>query len=807
MSRIAVISGLSLLLCLLLLVGVDGQKGKKREVYVVYMGAIPSQASENTLKENHIQLLSSILPRGEPIEKYVIRRYKHSFSGFAARLSKNEANAIGKKPGVISVFVDPIYQLHTTRSWDFLQETSTETDLNPAIDAGSSPTSGIWPESESFRDNGMGPIPSRWKGTCMKGNDFNSSNCNKKIIGARHYDIDDDESSSLTASPTDLSSPRDDLGHGTHTSSTAAGNPVKEASFYGLADGTAKGGSISSRIAMYKVCGIDGCPGSAILSAFDDAIADGVDLLSISIGAPILSPPDFSTDPIAIGAFHAVEKGIIVVCSAGNDGPDAQSVVNTAPWILTVGATTIDRYFESDIVLGGNYKAVKGDAINFSNLKKSATYPLIYGASARSNSSSDDADASHCNLDSLDGKKIKGKIVLCKHSTADYSTIAKADDLKTMGAVGAIFVNDLEKLVATTYMDFPATEVTSEGSDQILKYINSTKKPIATILPTITVPKYKPAPQVAYFSSRGPSLQTSNILKARKLLGKKKQNFKFQVIFSLLKLMLVFLELQPDITAPGVNILASWTQNEDSNVAPPGQKPSHFKLDYGTSMACPHVAGIAAIIKSWNPTWSPAAIRSAIMTTAMQTNNDKARVTTDSGSAATPYDYGAGVINPTRVLQPGLVYEIETNDYLQFLCNYGYKADIIKNMTVVPNGFKCSKKSSKDLISNLNYPSIAISDFKGKERRIVNRVVKNVGGAEATTYAVSVESPLGLNVEVLPDKLQFSKSVTKLSYRVSFSASSSQLIGDFFGSITWSDGTHKVRSPFVVNSPFVVKTS
>lgn len=131
------------------------------------------------------------------------------------------------------------------------------------------------------------------------------------------------------------------------------------ASFYGLAEGTAKGGSTSSRIAMYKVCGFYGCPGSAILAAFDDAIADGVDLLSISIGASIFFPPDFSTDPIAIGAFHAVDKGIVVVCSAGNDGPDAKSVVNAAPWILTVGATTIDRNFESDVVLGGNKKAVK----------------------------------------------------------------------------------------------------------------------------------------------------------------------------------------------------------------------------------------------------------------------------------------------------------------------------------------------------------------------------------------------------------------------------------------------------------------
>lgn len=81
------------------------------------------------------------------------------------------------------------------------------------------------------------------------------------------------------------------------------------------------------------------------------------------------------------------------------------------------------------------------------------------------------------------------------------------------------------------------------------------------------------------------------------------------------KFLVVQFALQPDIGAPGVNILASWISKNDTNQIPSGQKPSSFMLDSGTSMACPHVAGIAATIKSWNPTWSPAAIRSAVMTT------------------------------------------------------------------------------------------------------------------------------------------------------------------------------------------------
>lgn len=223
----------------------------------------------------------------------------------------------------------------------------------------------------------------------------------RKIIGARYYKNPDDDSEYYTT--------RDVIGHGSHVSSTVAGSAVENASYYGVASGTAKGGSQNARIAMYKVCNPGGCTGSSILAAFDDAIADGVDVLSLSLGAPAYARIDLNTDPIAIGAFHAVEQGILVICSAGNDGPDGGTVTNTAPWILTVAANTIDRDFESDVVLGGN-KVIKvndiiihiihqntefsgflnrtfidfqGEGIHFANVSKSPVYPLIHGKSAK----------------------------------------------------------------------------------------------------------------------------------------------------------------------------------------------------------------------------------------------------------------------------------------------------------------------------------------------------------------------------------------------------------------------------------------
>lgn len=271
------------------------------------------------------------------------------------------------------MFPNYIYKAQTTRSWDYLGlSASSTTNLLHQTNQGDGSIigiidSGIWPESQSFNDRGLGPIPSKWKGFCQPGDRFiPSKHCNRKLIGARYFsaglaaELSQNYQATLnTTAEGDYASARDVNGHGTHTSSTAAGSFVSNVSFDGLASGTARGGAPKARVAAYK-CGWNFggdliSSGVDVLKAFDEAIHDGVDVLSLSIGLDLpLYPESDKRDIIYYGTYHAAEHGIIPVCSAGNSGPTYATVEDVAPWVITVAATTIDRSIVNPIILGNN---------------------------------------------------------------------------------------------------------------------------------------------------------------------------------------------------------------------------------------------------------------------------------------------------------------------------------------------------------------------------------------------------------------------------------------------------------------------
>ncbi|CAD5335310.1 unnamed protein product [Arabidopsis thaliana] len=468
-------------------VSADKDDHGDQQVYIVYLGSLPSR-EEYTPMSDHMSILQEIT--GESlIENRLVRSYKKSFNGFAARLTESERKRLAGMERVVSVFPSRKLKLQTTSSWNFMglkegiktkRTRSIESDtIIGVID------SGIYPESDSFSDQGFGPPPKKWKGTCAGGKNFT---CNNKVIGARDY----------TAKSKANQTARDYSGHGTHTASIAAGNAVANSNFYGLGNGTARGGVPAARIAVYKVCDNEGCDGEAMMSAFDDAIADGVDVISISIVLDNIPP--FEEDPIAIGAFHAMAVGVLTVNAAGNNGPKISTVTSTAPWVFSVAASVTNRAFMAKVVLGDG-KILIGRSVNTYDMN-GTNYPLVYGKSAALSTCSVDK-ARLCEPKCLDGKLVKGKIVLCD-STKGLIEAQK------LGAVGSIVKNPEPD--RAFIRSFPVSFLSNDDYKSLVSYMNSTKNPKATVLKSEEISNQR-APLVASFSSRGPSSIVSDILK------------------------------------------------------------------------------------------------------------------------------------------------------------------------------------------------------------------------------------------------------------------------------------------------------
>eukprot|EP00250_Pteridium_aquilinum_P016235 c23016_g1_i1 orf=473-2857(+) len=698
-----------------------------------------------------------------------IYSYGTVFHGFAAKLTEAEAEALESMDGVLSVMPDDaVAQLHTTRTPQFMG-LNFSSGLWPASDYGDNVIigvmdSGIWPEKKSFSDKGLNPVPARWKGECEAGTDFKATLCNKKLIGARAFFKGYEAAMGPINETTEYRSARDSEGHGTHTSSTAAGNYVRHASLLGSAAGTARGMATRSRIAIYKVCWKGGCFNSDLLAAFEQAVVDGVDIISLSIGGGVLP---FFLDPIAIGSFGAMEKGILVSTSAGNGGPSPMSITNVSPWVLTVAASTLDRDFPATIILpnGARYRGV---SLYDGNALGNRQVPLVYAGNSGMPGSNGSANL--CMAGSLDPEIVKGKIVVCDRGIS--ARAAKGMVVKDAGGAGMILANSLangEELIADSHV-LPAALVGYEAGLAIKDYITKDKKATASIIFSGTVLHVRPAPVMAAFSSRGPNPSNPEILK-------------------------------PDVTAPGVNILAAWTSRVGPTELPDDDRVVDFNIMSGTSMSCPHVSGLAALLKGAHPEWSPAAIKSALMTTAFNIDNSGNYLMDGSDSnISTPFSFGAGHVNPVRALNPGLVYDLGVQDYVDFLCGLNYSSSWL--MTFTKGQYNCSKVSLS--AENLNYPSISfVYNQQGNSSTYVGsatRTVTNVGSANSV-YTLTATPPPGVSMKVDPPTLSFTQLNEKKSYTVTCEAGAKSLVpGDSdatFGSLVWSDNTHNVHSPIV----------
>lgn len=709
------------------------------------------------------------------LETSIIHTYETVFHGFSAKLTPLEAQKLTSLPHVLAVIPEQVRRVHTTRSPEFLGLKQTdaagllkESDFGSDLVIGVIDT-GIWPERQSFNDRDLGPVPSKWKGQCVAGKDFPATSCNRKLIGARFFCEGYESTNGKMNETTEYRSPRDADGHGTHTASIAAGRYVFPASTLGYARGVAAGMAPKARLAAYKVCWNAGCYDSDILAAFDAAVADRVDVISLSVGGVVVP---YYLDSIAIGAFGAADNDVFVSASAGNGGPGGLTVTNVAPWVTTVGAGTMDRDFPADVKLG-NGRVIPGVSVyGGPRLTPGRMYPLIYAG----NEGSDGYSSSLCLEGSLDPKTVKGKIVLCDRGI--NSRAVKGEVVKKAGGIGMILANgvfDGEGLVADCHV-LPATAVGASSGDEIRKYITSASKsrspPTATIEFKGTKLGIRPAPVLASFSARGPNPESPEILK-------------------------------PDVIAPGLNILAAWPDRVGPSGIPSDKRRTEFNILSGTSMACPHVSGLAALLKAAHPGWSPAAIRSALMTTAYTLDNRGETMLDEStGNSSTVMDFGAGHVHPEKAMDPGLIYDIASYDYIDFLCNSNYTTKNIRVITRKTADCHGAKKAGH--AGNLNYPSLsAVFQQYGRHKMSTHfiRTVTNVGDPNSV-YKVTISPPRGTLVTVKPEKLAFRRVGQKLNFLVRVEATAVKLSPGSSnvksGSIVWSDGQHEVTSPLVV---------
>jgi len=749
---------------------IDSTIGAKQS-YVVYLGGQHDENLEHeVVADSHHVLLGSILGSKEVAKEAIFYSYTRSINGFAANLEEKHAHALSELPQVLSVFVNRARTLHTTNSWGFLglDENGggdSETEVIPRHSLWRNANfgkdvivanldTGVWPESKSFDDTGYGPVPSRWKGICQAGTDFTAAQCNRKLIGARYFVKGYEDVNGPFNITGDFLSPRDADGHGTHTLSTAGGNFVKNASINGYAKGIAKGGAPHARVAAYKVCW-DSCYDADIVAAFDAGIHDGVDVFSISLGSD--PDADYFVDALAIASFHAVQRGRVVVCSAGNSGPDPGTVENVAPWIITVGASSINRQFLSGASLG-NKRTYVGQSVSKFRLPEKKLYPLVSSSDIRA-PNINKTSAQVCLPGSLDPQKAKGKIVACLRGI--HSRVEKGETVREAGGLGLILANDVEdgnEVFADAHI-LPATHLTGTDGVKVFKYIKSTVSPVAYISPPSTKWNVKPAPVMADFSSQGPNRVNPGILK-------------------------------PDITAPGLNILAAYSMATSTTGLSFDNSHVPFNVMSGTSMSCPHVAGVAASLKGAHPHWSPAEIKSAIMTTATKLNNKKEPIENESKQTAGPFSYGAGHVNPNGAGNPGLVYDLSLEDYYNFFCTLNYNSTEIR--AIIGKEFTCPARRSK--IHNFNYPSITVAELHGTA--IVKRTLKNVAEGHGT-YKAQVTAPPGVLVSLNPTQLEFSKKGEKKSFTITFNAAN--FSGNYvFGSLSWNHHRFSVVSPIVV---------
>ena len=712
--------------------------------------------------------------------------YTHALNAVAARLTAVEAAKLSGNKEVLSVWEDRAIEIDTNNSPEFLGLLDRRDGLRAKLELRGEDVvigiidSGITQEHPSFSDKKTFPLPDfcrdddykkgrkrghddgrghhgggkdrlcdylrekltrvvydrpkHWNGECEAGEAFAATDCNNKLIGARWF-ADGFIAARGSIDEGEFLSPRDASGHGSHTASTAAGNEGVVASLNGVPLAEISGMAPRARVAAYKACwfvpetGNFSCFFSDTAAATEAAVADGVDIINFSVGTAAAF-----NDPQDIAFLNAFNDGVFVARSAGNEGPGFATTAAGEPWVMSVGASTLDG---TGFALAARVNAPATVAGDYAALEGGITAPLVeVGPLTADVAMADPLDACAPLANDL-----TGKIALIQRCTCTF--VAKVEAAAAAGAMAVLMYTDSRP---KTVMGGAATDLTQtipgvmvdlDVGEALRAEIEGGATVNATLSAGIFITEPLTGNIMADFSSRGPFTTESDWIK-------------------------------PDVTAPGVRILAAYTPEPAD-----GSAGDYFAYLQGTSMSSPHIAGLAALIKEAHPEWSPAAIKSALMTSARQNV-----VKEDGATPADPFDFGAGHVDPNEAVGPGLVYDSGLYDYLAASCG-----------TVSPlvSAGSCAVLESLGYSldpADLNLPSIGIGELPGT--KTIKRTVTYVGERWSSAFEADVEAPEGFRVEVSPRKLYLRRGESA-TFEVTVTNETAPPGEWRFGSLTWKE--------------------
>jgi len=737
---------------------------------------------------------------GPGVEK--IYSYRYGLNGFAARMSLAQAHKLEHMPEVLNVWEDEIRPLATRYSPTFLGLFDTDTGLRSSAGLDGDGIiigfidSGVAPEHPALRDSREADRPSAcrsswgdttvlgrwlcrryrkmpdvpvfdppedWSGECQEGERFTTGDCNNKVVGARWF-IDGAEATG-PIDENEIRSARDVDGHGTHTATTAAGNRTS-ASIFGTTIGDVEGIAPKARVAVYKACWLRpgntraSCNTSDLANAIDAAVADGVDIINYSVGSTLRQV----TAPDDMALLAATKAGILAVVSAGNEGPNLATIGSPAggPWAITVAASSRDGESSVEALEVSTPPSIAGKyAVKEANF----TPPLqdvdpIEGSlvlvddddtslpGGGNGTTSDGCQAL------VNGDEVTGNIALLGRSGCEFDVMV--ENAADAGAVAAIVYNSAGDPIVMNgtegLSDIPALMIGQADGNLILAELDAGNDVQVILNKGFLLTMGDTGNIVASFSARGPA-PVANILK-------------------------------PDVTAPGVNILAGFTPD-----AANASKDENFAFLSGTSMSVPHVAGTAALLLQEHPQWPPAAVKSALMTTARQD------VLSSAGLRdANPFEFGAGHIVPNSAVDPGLVFDMTADEYDAFACGIASPAVTAERCDeLAAAGFSFDA-------ADINQPAISISNLINT--RTVQRRVTNVS-ENAGAYVANIVTPQNVTVSVVPSSLSLGPGES-----ATFDVTTTFITGPLdlwrFGSLTWSSEDHDVYSPIAIKPASVL---